>query len=41
LSYPAYGTGSNFAVGIVIFLLLIIAGVGLFYLLRTLTWSGV
>jgi len=40
LSYSSYGSGTNFAFAIVLFILLIIAGIGLVYLLRTLIWSG-
>ena len=40
LSYSSYGTGTTVAFAIVLFILLIIAGLGLFYLLRTLVWSG-
>ncbi|WP_323657552.1 hypothetical protein [Lysinibacillus xylanilyticus] len=43
MSYPSYGVntpGTNFAVAIVLFVLLIIAGLGLFYLLRTLVWTS-
>ncbi|MCL1694839.1 MULTISPECIES: YjcZ family sporulation protein [unclassified Lysinibacillus] len=43
MSYPSYGVnspGSNFAFAIVLFILLIIAGLGLFYLLRTLVWTS-
>jgi len=41
LSYSSYGSGTSLALAIVLFVLLIIAGLGLFYLLRTLVWSGV
>ncbi|MFJ6210215.1 hypothetical protein [Lysinibacillus sp. NPDC092081] len=44
MSYPSNGLntpGTNFAFAIVLFVLLIIAGLGLFYLLRTLVWTGV
>ncbi|MFJ5563583.1 hypothetical protein ACIQ1D_20770 [Lysinibacillus xylanilyticus] len=41
MSYSGYGTGTSLAFAIVLFVLLIIAGLGLFYLLRTIVWSGV
>ncbi|WP_156304752.1 hypothetical protein [Lysinibacillus sp. FJAT-14745] len=36
-----WSEGTNFAFAIVLFVLLIIAGLGLFYLLRTLVWTSV
>jgi len=35
-----WSAGTNFAFAIVLFVLLIIAGLGLFYLLRTLVWTN-
>ncbi|MFJ7730645.1 YjcZ family sporulation protein [Lysinibacillus sp. NPDC097231] len=40
MAYYGAGTGSNFALSIVLFILLVIAGVGLWYLLRTLIYTN-